>query len=71
MSIQVTINSRNLGRKITFAARGESGYVYANASKDGFCDQQIFDAQGNAETARSDSDLRKVARRYISRFVSK
>lgn len=65
MSISITIKSRKLGETIHFVARG-GGYVFVNPTPTGW-GQQVFDRHGNAEGARKEADLRRIARRWIAR----
>jgi len=69
MRIDIKIKSRKLGRTIRFMARETSGYVFVDPG----CmtwGEQLFDRNGNAEIARSEAALRRVARRYISRVAA-
>lgn len=47
-----------------FAARG--GYVYTTGAG-GFLTRQLFDRNGNALTAATEAELRKVARAWLRR----
>jgi hypothetical protein len=67
--MRIDIKSRKLGRKIQFIARETSGYVFVDPD----CmtwGRQVFDRNGNAAVARSEAELRRVARRYISRVAA-
>lgn len=65
MSIKITIKSRKLGREVTFVARDASGYTFVDP--DGATwGRQLFDRDGNALIARSEKELRAIARRWIS-----
>lgn len=65
MTIAVEINSRKLGRVARFVAREQSGYVYRDPDALTW-GKQVFDAQGCACIARTEDELRKIARRWIS-----
>jgi hypothetical protein len=67
--MRIDIKSRKLGRKISFIAREDSGYVFVDPD----CmtwGRQLFDRNGFAVIARSEAELRRVARRYISRVAA-
>jgi hypothetical protein len=67
--MRIDINSRKLGRTIRFIARESSGYVYVYTGPTNW-GRQVFDRNGAAEIARSEAELRRVARRYISRLAA-
>lgn len=62
--MRVTIKSRKLGREVTFVAR-DSGVVYRdpNAITWG---HQVFNRDGSAAVVKTESDLRRIARRWIA-----
>lgn len=67
--MRIDIKSRKLGRTIRFIARDDSGYVFVGPG----CmtwGRQLFDRDGHAVTARSAAELRRAARRYISRVAA-
>jgi hypothetical protein len=66
MSVKITVRSRKSGETLTFVARDDSGYVFLNPTGTSW-GRQIFDRHGNAEVARSEEELRKVARRWMTR----
>jgi hypothetical protein len=63
MSIKITISSKKLGRQVTFVARDSSGYVFVDPSVS--WGKQLFDRHGNAFVARSEEQLRRIARQWI------
>jgi hypothetical protein len=67
--MRIDIKSRKLGRKISFIASSISGYVYVDPTAADW-GRQLFDRNGNAVIARSEAELRRVARRYISRSAA-
>lgn len=62
--MRITIKSRKLGREVVFVAREGSGYVYRdpNATTWG---HQVFSG-GSAAIAKTEADLRRIARRWIA-----
>lgn len=69
MSIKISIDSKKLGRKVVLVAQGEIGYVFVDPSAASW-GQQLFDRHGTAFVARSEEDLRRIARRWIDRQVA-
>jgi hypothetical protein len=67
--MRIDIKSRKLGRTVRFIAREGSGYVYVDPTAADW-GRQVFDRNGNAAVARSEAELRRVARRYISRVAA-
>lgn len=65
MTIKVEINSRKLGRPVQFVARDGSGYVYIDPDALTW-GQQVFDRHGSAVVARTEAELRRIARRWVS-----
>lgn len=64
MSIRVTIKSRKLGREVTFVSR-DSGVVYRDPNSVTW-GHQVFLSDGSAAIAKTEADLRRIARRWIA-----
>jgi hypothetical protein len=54
------------GKSHRFATLGPSGYIYT-VGPGGFLTRQLFGADGNALTASTEAELRKVGRDWMRR----
>lgn len=64
--MRITINSRKLKRRIVFQANDGQPSAYVRCDHGRAELRQMFDARGNALTASTEAELRRIARRYIA-----
>ena len=67
--MEIIVKSRKLGREVRFVTQGAAGYVFVDPNGLSW-GKQVFDRHGNAAVAKTEDQLRAVAKAYLRRIVA-